>query len=223
MASVRWPFFDLVVRTPRLTLRLPTDADLDALADLAAQGVHDPAEMPFTVPWTDLPPEERGRSVLQWAWRCRGELTADLWKLGFAVLEGGVHVGVQEVQAADFATTHRVETGSWLGLAHQGRGIGPEMRAAVLHLAFAGLGAERADTGAFPDNARSLSVTTKLGYEPNGDEVVIRRGGGDRVLRFTLARAAWEQRRRQDITVEGLQPCLPLLGACAPESAPPPS
>ena len=39
-----------------------------------------------------------------------------------------------------------VGTGSWLGRPYQGRGIGKEMRGAVLALAFDGLGAEVAET-----------------------------------------------------------------------------
>jgi hypothetical protein len=44
------------------------------------------------------------------------------------------------------------------------------MRAAVLHLAFAGLGAAEAVSGAFDDNAPSLGVSEKLGYESDGIE-----------------------------------------------------
>ena len=51
-----------------------------------------------------------------------------------------------------------VATGSWLGLRHQGHGIGKEMRAAVLHFAFAGLGAIEALSGAWDDNKPSLGV-----------------------------------------------------------------
>ena len=58
-----WPLFGLVLRTPRLELRSPSPEQLAALAELADDGVHDPATMPFLVPWTDLPPGQRGRSV----------------------------------------------------------------------------------------------------------------------------------------------------------------
>ncbi|WP_405088044.1 hypothetical protein [Microbispora sp. NBC_01389] len=66
-----WPLFALKVTTPRLELRLPTLNDLDALADRAAEGVHDPAGMPFGVPWTDAPPDERARSTVQVHWFVR--------------------------------------------------------------------------------------------------------------------------------------------------------
>src|SRR5256885_9501597 len=57
-------------------------------------------------------------------------------------LHKGRPIGVQEVAGRDFAGTRRVSTGSWLGAPHQGHGLGTEMRAAVLELAFRGLGAE---------------------------------------------------------------------------------
>ena len=43
----------LRVRTPRLELRLPTEAELVELYELAAAGIHPPEEMPFSVAWTD--------------------------------------------------------------------------------------------------------------------------------------------------------------------------
>jgi RimJ/RimL family protein N-acetyltransferase len=102
-------------------------------------------------------------------------------------------------------------TGSWVARAQQGRGIGTEMRQAVLHLGFAGLGALAAETAAFHDNAASLGVTAHLGYEPNGETVELRRGTADRMLRFRMPRERWEANRRRDIRIAGLAPCLPLL------------
>jgi RimJ/RimL family protein N-acetyltransferase len=72
----------------------------------------------------------------------------EAWHLPFAVWHQGVIVGQQDILARDFLQTHTIESGSWLGRAHQGQGIGKEMRAAVLHLGFDGLGAKRAETGA---------------------------------------------------------------------------
>ncbi len=216
-----WPLFELEIRTPRLVLRPPTDDDLGELADLAAAGIHDPTTMPFSTPWTDQPVADLRLGVLRWTWRNRADLTADDWKLGLAVFEAGRCVGVQDLQATRFAVRRTVATGSWLGLAHQGRGIGREMRAAVLHLAFAELGAQRAETAGFVDNPRSLAVTRALGYRPNGDEVLERRGEAARCLRFVLDRDRWASTRRHDIEVVGLDGCRRLLGA--PDDAPRPA
>ncbi len=53
MRSPHWPLFDLRITTPRLQLRPPTDEDLADLALLAADGVHEPDFMPFSIPWTE--------------------------------------------------------------------------------------------------------------------------------------------------------------------------
>src|ERR1035441_1763388 len=68
MSSSRWPMAGLRLRTPTLELRWPRPGDLDALADLAALGVHDPDVQPFTAAWTDVPPDERARSTMQYHW-----------------------------------------------------------------------------------------------------------------------------------------------------------
>lgn len=58
------PFADLVLRTPRLELRLGDDAGLRELTLLGAQGVHLWDEMPMGSPWTDEPPDERCRNTM---------------------------------------------------------------------------------------------------------------------------------------------------------------
>ena len=46
-----------------------------------------------------------------------------------------------DMSAHDYPVLREVSTFSWVGVRHHGRGIGTEMWAAALHLAFAGLGA----------------------------------------------------------------------------------
>jgi RimJ/RimL family protein N-acetyltransferase len=211
MEATIWPFAALRVRTPTLELRYPDDDDLVALAHLAAEGIHDPATMPFNVSWTRLESPELERGLLQHAWGRRSSLTRDDWGLSLVVREQGVPVGVQSVDAKHFPVRRTVETGSWLVQHAHGRGIGTEMRAAVLHLAFAGLGAEEAHSGSFADNPASAAVSRHNGYEPNGEEIVDREGEPARMQRWVLTRAKWAPQRRDDITIEGLHACLPLL------------
>ena len=214
-----WPLFGLVLRTPRLELRSPSPEQLAALAELADEGVHDPATMPFLVPWTDLPPGPRGRSVVQHQWRQWGALTPQRWTLNFAVLAGGEPVGIQDVGGTEFAVTREVHTGSWLGRRHQGRGIGTEMRAAVLHLAFAGLGADWAVSSAATDNPASIGVSRKLGYADDGIQLEVVRGQRRTELRFRLDRQTWAARQTVPVRIDGLEPCLELLGAVNPAAA----
>ena len=122
-----WPLFHLRLQTPGLELRLPSDSDLDALASLAASGVH-------------------------------------------------------------------------------------EMRAAVLHLAFAGLNAQYATSGAFADNLASLGVSRKLGYAADGVDRQVSRGQPATTMRLRLDRPTWESTHTVPVAITGLEPCLPLLG-----------
>lgn len=207
-----WPLAGLRLRTPRLELRTASDSDLCALADLAAAGVHDPAVQPFTFPWTDVAPDERGRSVVTYLWSQRAAWKPNSWSLDLAVVRDGTVVGTQGVSARDFAMLREVSTGSWLGREYHGLGIGTEMRAAVLHLAFAGLGAEYAISAAFADNPASQRISRKLGYADNGVERQVSRGRAATVQRFRLDRQAWEGTHAIPVTIAGLEPCLNLFG-----------
>ena len=190
MANPYWPLFELRVRTPRLELRYPDDDDLVALAGLAAQGVHDPATMPFYVPWTRAESPALERGVLQFLWSRRAELSSDRWSLPLMVCEGGQPVGVQEIGSRQFPVTRAVESGSWLVQTAQGRGIGTEMRAAVLHLAFEGFGAIEAHSASFEDNPASEAVSRANGYEPNGSASFAREGDPVRTRNWLLTRRA---------------------------------
>jgi RimJ/RimL family protein N-acetyltransferase len=212
MNAELWPLAGLRVRTPRLELQVPCDSDLCDLAGLAALGVHDPKVQPFGFPWTDVPPAERARSVLQFHWRQRGAWKPEKWSLDLVVVQNGTVVGTQGIGAHDFAVLREVSTGSWLGLAYQGQGIGTEMRAAVLHLAFEGLRARYALSGAFTDNAASLGVSRKLGYTDDGIELHVRRGRPAQVRRLRIDRAAWQAAHSIPVTIEGLEACLPMFG-----------
>ncbi|MEV0147520.1 MULTISPECIES: GNAT family N-acetyltransferase [unclassified Nonomuraea] len=214
-----WPLFSLTITTPRLELRLPSLADLDELAGLAAEGIHDPAVMPFLFPWSDAEPEERARSTVQYHFRQWAGWTPAAWSCPLVTVFEGQVVGVQEVEAVDFAVTREVRTGSWLGRRFQGQGIGTEMRRAVLHLAFDGLGAESAVSGAYLDNHASLRVSRRLGYRDDGLVRHSRRGELALQQRLRLDREEWSTPPGHRI--DGLEACLPLFGLpTGPERAP---
>ncbi|MER7016106.1 GNAT family N-acetyltransferase [Saccharopolyspora sp. NPDC000359] len=212
MLTDHFPPAGLRLTTPRLELRLPTPGELAELASLAAGGVHDPDVMPFSVPWTDHPPEQVARNVLQHHWRVLGSWTPQDWTLDLTAFHGGVVVGQQSISARDLAITRQVRTGSWLGQRYQGRGIGTEMRAAVLHLAFACLGAEEAVSAAVEGNEASLAVSRKLGYQLDGQQRGAVRGRLTVEHRLRLTREDWERHRTVPVEVEDLEPCLPMLG-----------
>ncbi len=206
------PLTKLRVRTPRLELRLATVAELHELALVAQAGIHDPDQMPFAEPWTDAsgkPGFERG-FVEHHVTNIRG-WQPDQWVLTLVAFADGQPVGVQSLRGQRFAQERTVDTGSWLGRSWQGRGLGTEMRAAVLQLAFEGLGARRATSGAIQGNPQSLGVSRKLGYAETGSHLVSPRGEPVEHLDLELRAAAFSS--PVPVEIEGLEPLLPLFGA----------
>jgi len=208
MAKSVWPFFDLVIRTPKLELRLPTDEDVAELVSQADDRVYERnGFMPFHIDWTGDPVES-----MKYFWRTRANLAPDNWTLTLVPFIDGEPLGNQALLGADFPLLRRVSTGSWLVPKAQGCGIGTEMRAAALHLAFAGLGALEATSEAHVDNQASNGVSRSLGYEITHRENS--RFGDERgeVFNLLLRKEAWQQYQRDDIEIVGLDACLPLLG-----------
>ncbi|MFG1698407.1 GNAT family N-acetyltransferase [Nonomuraea sp. NPDC049309] len=205
-----WPLFELKITTPNLSLHVPSLEELDELADRAADGVHEEGQMPFIFPWTEGTPAERAQRTIQYHFSTWGRFSADEWAIEFVVVRDGQVLGVQGVTASDFRVLKEVKTGSWLGRPFQGQGVGTEMRQAVLHFAFAGLGARYALTEAFDDNPASLRVTRKLGYHDDGFSLIKR--GGEPVVshRFRLPREDWKE--QPGFEIHGLDACLPLFG-----------
>ena len=142
----------------------------------------------------------------------RGGWDVSAWALPFAVLADGDPIGVQQLAAVDFPALKTFGTGSWLALSHQGRGLGTEMRAAVLHFGFRILGAELAVTGAFPTNEGSIRVSEKLGYLPNGVRRDRVRGRAVDALLFRLSREQWEATAHVPVGIEGFEGCERLFG-----------
>lgn len=207
------PLAALRVRTPRLELRLGTHDEVRSLGTLAEAGIHPPDEMPFGVAWTD----DVGAPgfVDRFADFHEGHLDdwrTDDWTLNLLVWDGSTLVGTQGLSAARFVTERTVATGSWLGRAHQRRGIGTEMRAAALELAFTRLGARAATSNWLVGNEASRRVSEKLGYDVIGETTHSPRPGE--------AVRAWDVRRERTgwcspvaVTVAGLEPCLALFDA----------
>ncbi len=133
--------------------------------------------MPFSVPWTETPAEDFARQFVTHHWRMRSGFTAKDWSLYFAVYHDDELVGTQSVSTSSYLVTRTGETGSWLGMSFQGRGIGTLMRQAIIALMFDHLDAAQVTSGAFLDNPASLAVSRKLGYRPNGQVRHERRAG----------------------------------------------
>jgi len=212
MGHPLWPLFDLRLRVEDFELRPPTDDDLVELLAVAKSGIHPPEEMPFAVPWTDPPSPQFERNFAPYYWAMRATWSPTSWELPFAVAWNAEIVGIQSLGAKDFAVLRTVGTGSWLGQAFQGQGIGRLMRQAVLALAFDHLGAEVATSAAFLDNPASSRVSESIGYEPNGTDRLAPRGIAREMRRYRLTLEGWRARPRPEVRVEGVEGCLELFG-----------
>lgn len=213
MTHPLWPLYDLRLRTERLELRLPNEDEIGELCRVAKAGIHPPDEMPFGVAWSTKPSPRFEREFVQWHWKQRADWTADAWSFELAVFLDGRPIGSQALMARQFGLFKAVHTGSWLGRGFQGRGLGKEMRGAVLALAFDGLGAEMATTEAFFDNPASSGVSRSLGYEPNGVGSIAPEGVARPTERFRLTRAGWLGVPRPMVVIDGLDACRAMFGA----------
>ncbi|MCK0114206.1 GNAT family N-acetyltransferase [Ornithinimicrobium sp. F0845] len=174
-----FPPFALRIACGTVELRVLRDDDLPELVDLVRGGIQAPGlPMPFLRDWHELPfapgtPDGFPTTSLAWWWTQRATFAVDDWRLALTVRRDGQLVGMQDLHARDFAQTRTVDTGSWLGLAHQGEGTGTLMRQLVVGLAFDELGAVACGSGYIVGNAASAAVSRKTGYVENGRRRIV--------------------------------------------------
>jgi ribosomal-protein-alanine N-acetyltransferase len=145
--------------TPRLSLRRWTENDAGALH--AAFG--DAESMRF---WDSLP----SRNVSETAERIRGSLTVSTeWHAAFAVTLRQTQQVLGMVNYHDRRATQRRLAVGWIVLpAWRGKGIAREAAAALLRYCFTALGSNRIEARIEPENAPSLSVAARLGFQHEG-------------------------------------------------------
>jgi RimJ/RimL family protein N-acetyltransferase len=213
MTASAYPPLNVQVHTPRLSLLGATDNLLQRLVPAVREGVVTVPPWPFDDPmslYRDNP--DREWAWLRAIWAGRAKVSDSFWRLYFVVVVDNQPVGMQDLIGNSFSTFGTVETFSWVSPQTRGQGLGKEMRQAVLHLAFDGLGARQADSGAFVDNHPSNSISRALGYVPNGVDWSTRRGEAAEVNRWKLTREQWLTKRRDDIELIGVAECRPVLG-----------
>lgn len=198
-----WPASGVRARAGDLELRWIDDEMLVALAELAGRGVHDPERMPFSVPWTRGDADTVARSVITYQWGVRPHVGPEKLVLELGVLHSGTPVGIQGASGSDWGVLRRVETGSWLGREHQGRGIGTRMRALMLFLLFDGLGAREVTSGAFRDNPASNAVSRRVGYLDNGVTTVAREGQPVAHSNYLMTRERFDEVREANLALLG--------------------
>ena len=145
--------------TPRLSLRRWTEKDAGALH--AAFG--DAESMRF---WDSLP----SRDVAETVERIRGSLTVSAeWHAAFAVTLRQTQQVVGMVNYHDHRAAQRRLAVGWIVLpAWRGNGIAGEAATALLRYCFTTLGSNRIEARIEPENAPSLSVAARLGFQREG-------------------------------------------------------
>lgn len=209
-----WPLYGLILKTPRLELRIPIELEIVELAEVVARGIQKPGEPQFQASSLYQPSPVRERKLLQAIYASIVNWKPEDWDSGFAVFYEDKPIGMQSIFSKHFNRTRGFGSGAWLGLEYQGLGFGTEMHDAILKLGFDGLGGREAYVGAWADNAASIRVMEKLGYIPNGQYYQLRGDDVQQDVRMRLPRAVWESKTHDAIMVEGLdERCLELFGA----------
>lgn len=206
-----WPLERLRLRHRDLLLRPVTEVDLPGLVELFPADVElDPSYQRFGF---HDEAEHRARVLVQTHWRARGTWTPQSWALDLLVERGGRPIGVQWIEADQFATLGTVDSASWLVPSVRGAGYGVAMRQTVLALAFEQLGAVAAISSARSDNAASLAVSRRCGYLPDGVSTTMTPTGPATLQQFRLTAAQWRAGAAVTVAVEGLEGCRDWFGA----------
>ncbi|MBM7784072.1 GNAT family N-acetyltransferase [Tenggerimyces flavus] len=205
-----WPLRDLRITTPGLELRFPNDDDLMTLAAHAAKEDYDPSVPAFAV--KEDTPTLRSRRFLQRAWNAWSGWKPEQWVLDLVAVVDGETVGHQLAWARGFDVLREVETASWVARAHQGRGLGTLMRAAMLGFVFSGLESSYATSSARTDAKASHAVSRKLGYVEDGILRVATNGEAFTLQRYRISREQFEARGFAPVEIHGLEACRDMFG-----------
>ena len=207
MGNDHWPLFDLEIGTPRLTLAVPRRRNWRAgYSTLPRTAVHDPASMPFSIPWTDLPSPEMEQEAMRFYARTCADVRPLAWNLQFAVIVDGSVIGSVRrwgLRLRGAAPVHhRIVARTrvpWAGATARRCGL------AALTLGFDGLGAEFARTGVVARQrgvarGHPIARATSRSGTPDSSDAAYPTSSSE----FRMPRAHWETIRRDDIAMAGI-------------------
>lgn len=210
-----FPPFGLRISCGPLSLRVLRESDFaEVFAAIERDGIYDDDRpMPFRVPWDEHGREQGWLPSMSFYWSVYAGFTPEKWHLMFRVEHEGRFVGVQDVMAHHFTAMRVLETGSWLLLSAQGRGIGTLMRQVVCAFAVDHLGAEELVSGYIGGNDRSAAVSRKIGYLDNGSQrVATPDGDGWREHRLVRLPAERLVRPPYPVEVDGVDAFRTFIG-----------
>lgn len=203
-----FPTQKLSLRTERLLLRPPDLWDpecLDVYRRISGRLLQD--EHWFESNWYLAEPPEIQISAARNYLQQLVDWTPDAWSLKLMVWSDREVIGEISLRGVRFLQTRSLSTGSWLAPEWRGRGLGKEMRAAVLFFGFRMLGAEEFRSEAHRDNRASGQTSLSLGYREDG---TTSKHAPDDYVRYLLIRDMW--RDDQEVRVSGFEECRHSFG-----------
>ena len=206
-----WPLFALQLTFNDTVLRPVRESDLDELARILPDDVEQDPSSNFLL-GLDVASNRR-RLLFQNYCRNWSTWSVESWTLDFCVIHQGRLVGIQALEAEHFVELRTVDSGSWLAPEYRGIGLGTSMRIAILAFAFDHLGAQTAVTSARFDNAASLGVSRRIGYQDNGVSMSRSPSGPCQLHHMRLTRDQWQESSLGDsVVVAGLSGCALYFG-----------
>ena len=180
---------DVILQTPRLTLRIPVAADADAVFAMRS----DPVVQRYGshAPWTD-----RSEAVAWIARNERGMVAGEHAQFAIERREDGVVVGTCTLYGID-VQCRRAEVGYALALAQWGQGYANEAVTHLLDWGFDHLDLNRVEADIDPRNAPSARALERLGFLREGhlrERWIVAGEVSDSWL-YGLLRAEWAARR----------------------------
>jgi RimJ/RimL family protein N-acetyltransferase len=172
------PHAPIIARAERLHLRVPSMADLDALAAMWS----DPETMRYIgkgVAWT----RDEVAARIERGTKAHAERGFCFWTV--VRHDDGEVLGQAGITAIDF-NGPEIELGYRLGRRHWGHGYATEAAALAATHAFGPLGLQRLVAVAYPENIASRRVLTKVGFRETGTSELYY---GVRAMTYELVRS----------------------------------
>ena len=163
--------------------------------EVSLKGIHDPATCRSALPWTDKPSPLFERNSIQHYWQQPGRAHAE--RMAHPLRRPGRRRGRRRAGRRRARTSPRrrvASTGSWLGQAFQGQGIGKEMRAAVLHFLSPASTPSAASAARGTTTRRRSACRARWATSRTARRSRLRRDERDRQIRLLLTREEWEKR-----------------------------
>jgi RimJ/RimL family protein N-acetyltransferase len=181
--------FDRPLQTPRLRIRLMTDADIDAIT--AHESRADVCEYLLYEPRTR---DEVAEKIADWAIRTRLRRDGDFLQLAVALNDGRV---IGELYFSLVSVEYETAEIGWvLSPDHQGHGYAAEAATALLDLGFGRMRLHRIKAELAPENTASVSLCLRLGMreEAHFVEDMFVKGHWEDTGVYALLRREWDGR-----------------------------